>query len=495
SQTQVAQREAQRANAVRDLLVELFENESPGGARASLPDTATLLQRGAERARTDLFTTPALQVEMLVTVARVYDQLSQYDQARPLLTQALAIARRLPAEDEDTLIDALAQLGQLELSQKHYDKALPFFDEALLLQRSRYPQGLTTASLLQQRGLLYSETDRHTEAIADYQASLAIRQKRLDPRNPLLIRSYGALGTAHAVARQHGQAMPWLQRALALSRQVHGDVHDETARRLSNMTISLIQLDRVEEAERAAAEAVAISNKVYAAPNSAVASRYHNLGTTQLLLGRLDDAETSLRESIAIERAIGPEEVPGIGFSNAKLARLQEWRGDLKGALALARESERVLSSKLSPNHRLRLDAELRTLRLRLMQGDSGDLRASAAALRQRVNAMAEPDPSLGATALYVQGLAYARAGSDAEAAGAIEQALRAMQDSPFPHDTLAWFATLAQVRERLSDTAGAASALREAEIYAERRHVPASHPARRALTHMQTARRHRLRI
>lgn len=487
AQTQLAREQATRATAVRDLLVELFENENPGGARAHLPDTATLLQRGAARAHEELAATPALQVEMLVTIGRVYDRLSQYDQARPLLEKALVIARRLPAEDSDSLVDALAQLGQLELSQKRYAKALPLLDEALRLQRPHCPEGLTTASLLHQRALLYSETDRHAEAIADYRASLAIRQQRLRPDHPQLIASYGALGTAYTIARQHRQALPWLQRALESTRRINGQVHDDTARRLSNLGLSLLALDRYEEAERVTAEAVAISRQVYAGPNAAIAPRLHNLGSALLVSGRLDDAETSLREALAVEKEIGRAQSPGVGFSLAKLTRIQELRGDLPGALRLALESERILSASLPPTHALRLDAELRALRLRLSQDHMGtDGRSAIAALQLRITALPDAPPALIATAHYVQGLAALQAGDDRAAIIAIEQALSLREpQGSFPQDMIPWFITLAQIRQRQGDAASAQRTLQDAGTFADLRRIPATHPARLPLTRM----------
>ena len=123
-QAQAAEEQTQRAVAVRDLLVQLFENEQPGMARSALPDTATLLRRAAERSRDGMRHAPAVRVDMLVVIGRIHDRLSQYPQARSLLTEAVDAARQLPAEQHATLGTALSQLGQLELSLKHHEAAL-----------------------------------------------------------------------------------------------------------------------------------------------------------------------------------------------------------------------------------------------------------------------------------------------------------------------------------------------------------------------------------
>ncbi len=176
-----ARHEAQRANAVRDLLVQLFENEVPKGPRSTLPDTATLLQRGAERARTDLVATPALQVEMLVVIARIYDEMSRYDDARPLLASAVATARTLPARDHAALGMALSQQGQLASSEKDYPAALALLNEALTVQRGVDPQGLAAALTYHRRAIVHSEVDEHQAAIADHLTAIRIQQARLPP--------------------------------------------------------------------------------------------------------------------------------------------------------------------------------------------------------------------------------------------------------------------------------------------------------------------------
>lgn len=476
-----ARNEAQRANAVRDLLVQLFENEVPKGPRTTLPDTATLLERGAERARTDLVASPALQVEMLVVIARIYDEMSRYDDARPLLTRAVATARTLPARDHAALGMALSQQGQLASSEKDYPTALALLNEALAIQRGVDPHGLAAALTYHRRAIVRSEMDEHQAAIADHLAAITIQQARLPPRDPRLVRSYGALGTAYTRAHLAGQAVRWQRHALALTRAAYGTDHPETSRRLSNYGIALMAAGQMAEAEPPLLEAVSIARRIYRGPNADVAPRVHNLGGVYLALGRLDQAEPLLREAIAIEHAIGRERAPGIGFSLAKLSRIQELRGDLAGARALADEARAQLDKVLPPTHEQRLDAELRVLRLQLVAGLDRDLREQAIDLQRRADAQHEP--YLSANALYVRALAHARQGEDARAISMIRQALQiSARPRAFPHDLIAWYATLAHLYERTGDPATSARVRREGLAFADRMEIPKAHPARRAL-------------
>ena len=477
-QAKAARQEMQRANAVRDLLLELFENESPGGAREAMPDTATLLQRGAVKARTELSSTPALQVEMLTVIGRIYNELSRFEDSRQLLHEAVETARKLPASDRRTLGWALSQRGQLAADQDKYGDAMSDFDEALRIQLETRPDGLATALTHHRRALVLSEMGRHEDAIADHKAAIAIQQAQLPDDDLALLRSYGALGTAYTRAHRPGEAVAWQQRALELVRRRFGDIHLETAKRLGNYGNSLMSATRIAEAEAPMMQADATMRRIYRGPHADIAWTAHNHGAVLLALGRVDQAEPLLRESIEINRAIGRGRTPGIGFCLVKLSRIQELRGDLAGAARLADEGFAALAASLPPGHEVRLDAELRRLRLRLLLDPSLDLVAEAGELQQRADKV--ESTKLSAAALYVRGLAHAMHGDDAEALPMVERALRVASDTPqsFPHDVLAWYATLETLRRRAGDAAGAALARRDALAFAERWQIPHDHPA-----------------
>ena len=477
-QAAVARQEMQRANAVRDLLVELFENESPGGVRDAMPDTATLLQRGAVKARTELSVTPALQVEMLTVIGRIYNELSRFEDSHGLLQEAVEVARKLPASDRRTLASALSQRGQLAADQDKYGEALPDFDEALRIQLETRPDGLATALTYHRRALVLSETGRHAEAIADHKAAIAIQQAQLPEDDLSLLRSYGALGTAYTRARRPEEAVAWQQRALELARRRFGDIHLVTARRLSNYGNSLMYATRIAEAEAPMVQADATMRRIHRGPHADVAWTAHNHGAVLLALGRIDQAEPLFKESIEINRAIGLGQTPAIGFCLAKLSRIQELRGDLAGAARLADEGFAALAASLPPGHEVRLEAELRRMRMRLLLDPSLDLVAEAGELKQRADKV--ESTRLSAAALYVRGLAHAVHGDSAEALPMVERALRVANDTPqsFPHDVLAWYATLETLRRRTGDASGAALARRDALAFAERWQIPHDHPA-----------------
>lgn len=85
---QQAELQAQRANQVTDFLVELFEAGDPSGI-----SVADLLANGIEKAREPGLDTH-FQMNMLVTLGRVYLSLGEYETSIELLQQALVMAER-----------------------------------------------------------------------------------------------------------------------------------------------------------------------------------------------------------------------------------------------------------------------------------------------------------------------------------------------------------------------------------------------------------------
>ena len=486
-QATVARQEMQRANAVRDLLVGLFENEWPDSTRDSLPDTATLLQRGAVRARTELSSTPALQVEMLTVIGRIYNELSRFDDARPLLQEAVDIARKLPASDRRTLAWALSQRGKLAFYEDKYDETLPHIDEALRILRELDPAGLDTAQTYYYRAMILSALGRHAEAIADHKAAIMIQQAQLPEDDQRLLSSYGALGSAYAGARRYDEAFAWQQRALALVRKRYGDTHIETARRLGSYGSALMGAGRALEAEAPIAEAAAIMRRIHPAPHADVAWMAQAHGSVLIALGRIDEAEPLLKEAQGINRAIGLGRTLTTGFTLARLSHVRQLQGDLTGALQLADEGFGMIAESLPPGVEARLAVELRHMRLRLLLGQARDLTADAAELQKRADAVGSS--RLSAVALYVRGLAHAAHGEDARALPMLEQAVR-MADQPqsYPHDVLEWFATLGATRRRMGDAKGADDARRDGLAFADKWKIPAAHPARIALQPAQAS-------
>src|SRR5271168_3402403 len=108
-QRERAEHERARAEEVSSFLVNLFKLSDPEENRGNQVTARELLDSGAKRLRAGLQDQPETKAALLATVAAVYDSLGQYQEALPLLDEAL----QLQAEAHDgSRIDTLLELGR-----------------------------------------------------------------------------------------------------------------------------------------------------------------------------------------------------------------------------------------------------------------------------------------------------------------------------------------------------------------------------------------------
>jgi eukaryotic-like serine/threonine-protein kinase len=91
-QTSVAREHAERAEAVRQFLVGVFEHASPDENRGQPIDARQLLAKGEQQIDSGLRDQPALQADVLTVLGQLYLELSEFKRADALLKRALEIS-------------------------------------------------------------------------------------------------------------------------------------------------------------------------------------------------------------------------------------------------------------------------------------------------------------------------------------------------------------------------------------------------------------------
>ena len=424
SQARLAHQHAQRAEAVRDLLVDLFDAEIPSRPRDEMPGTAEILEQGARRALEDLGATPAVQSDLLRALGRVYDHLALPDKGEPLLDAAVAAARRIDPPDPILLGAALGERGELELSRDRYPAALAYLDEAIGLQRVAEPGSLALAISLDRRALAESKSGAHELALRDYRDALAIREDRRPAGDPEILGSLNAIATATIRAGRPGDAIPLLRRAVDGARATFGENHVKTAHYLKDYAVAQGMLRNFAEAARLTEEAVRIERTLYPPGSPDVVNGLNNLGAMNLILGRLHAARKVLDEGRSILRDAGHARSMGQTFVLANLARVEEALGNRAGALALLREAEDIATELVGAGHARSISLAVQRGRVELLEDAT-----TAARFAARMREVLEDPEALGqfrmqseVEARYALGLAEQALGRDADA----ERSLRA---------------------------------------------------------------------
>ena len=434
---QRAEVEAQKATAVGEYLVGVFEVADPFTLErrdGSEPTARALLDQGARRVDSTLAGQPEVQAQLRTLLGRAYTNLGRFDQATALLRRSLAQHRALYREPNLTIAEDLDRLGDALIQQDQYDEAEPLLRQALAQRRAllgssneataetlnrlatlyqrrneyapaeslfrealalrRAALGDTAAAVAQSLsdlGLLLFQRDAYDQAEAVYREALAIYIRQLGEDHPRTAATLQNLAQVQERQGQDAEAEALYRRALAAKRKTLGNAHPSVTVNLNNLAELLIRQNRADEAEPLVREALALDRQIFGERHSYVAASLRNLASVLKLKGDFAEAERYYLEALAINRALLGPEHSIIATSLNDLGTLARLQGDLPRAVPYLREAAGMARRQLGEDH-------LSTLAVSVNLGraleDQGNLAEAEQLLR---GALEKLDPATGA--------------------------------------------------------------------------------------------------
>ncbi len=311
-----------------------------------------------------------------------------FDEAEALAREAVEALRRVPdAETEATA--ARVNLAEILNEKEAFEEARALLEEALEQQAARGDNPHHTldvlANLLNKTGNLADAVslqrqalERAREAVQTPHHLLVTRLNNL----AIYVRQAGDMEEAESLLRQtiemcrelypdglHPQVgvalneLGNLQRdrgdnagslesflgALELAERSHGPVSSRVATVLTNMSISLRNLERFEEAEAAMLRAVSISDEIEGPESMAAATLKNALAGYYEDTGQLERAREVQVEVIRVLRLNFGDAHHYVGIAINNLASLERERGDLEAAERYGREAVALHEEHGSP--------------------------------------------------------------------------------------------------------------------------------------------------
>ena len=306
-QARRARQEEVRADQTVRFLEGLFKASDPRQAQGEPPDARELLRRGAERLGSELHGQPLLRARLLDTLGGIHTDLGLYDEARPLLTEALAIRERLRGPEHPKVADILVRLGSLAHLSGQGD-AVPLFRRALAIREKHLgPEDPEVASVLNNLGTALAAQGRFDEAEATLRRTLALQERLWGGRDPRVAKTLHNLGGIAYYRKRIPEAEQLLERALAIREAtLPGDDLDLAG---SREAVALLRRGqgRPAEAEKLLERLAVTAGKVYGPEHPNTARILLNLGLTRMDLGKDAAAQQNLERALAIqERNFGP---------------------------------------------------------------------------------------------------------------------------------------------------------------------------------------------
>ncbi|HET7699098.1 MAG TPA: serine/threonine-protein kinase [Vicinamibacterales bacterium] len=334
-----ARLEADKSAKMSELLTSLLTGADPYPTRDREPTVRNILDAGAERVQNELGGQPELKAEMLTVIGRVYARLGLYDKAKPLLSEALALGRRDPA-DTPRLAQTLNDLGVLSREQRDTDGARALLEESLAMRRRLFGDvHKDVAVTLVELGRVYVDRGLGDRAEPLYRESLDIRRKVFGEVHRETAVSKSSLGLVLLNRGDLAAAEPLLREVLDTTRKVLPADHPNVAASWNSIGLLLLEKGDFAGAEPMIRQSLAIRRKQFGDRHVGNVPSLHNLSVSLREQGRLDEAAAVLNDAIAFTRESLGDDNPGLGRLHFQLGRVHLARKDWTTAEHLLRDA------------------------------------------------------------------------------------------------------------------------------------------------------------
>ncbi len=349
----IARQERDKAEEVSAFLEGLFDASDPfAPERLDTMQVRTLLHRGTMQFRDHLEARPLVRSEMLQVIGRVYRRLGMYDEARPLLEQALASRQRAQPGEHLEIAEIQAELGMLLTDVGDHQAADSLLQQALALRRSyhREPHAEIALSLnhLAELRRIQGEFDE-----AERLQREALRMLRAMPGedHPQVAVVMSSLASTLERKGEYAFAGPFIENSLELRRSLYGSNHPSVAMGLNDLALLRQRMGEYEAAEAAIREALAISTAALGEDHPYVGTILQRLGSILWWKGELYGAERYHREALALWRRIYGDMHIEIAVSLSDLGSVLRDQGNYEASVAAIREAVAIARRLLGEDH------------------------------------------------------------------------------------------------------------------------------------------------
>ena len=342
--------EAATSAQVSGFLESLFLEADPEQALGESLTARQILDRGAERIRSELADQPAVRGRLLAILGKVYQSLGQGDQAETLLEEAVAVGRSLRAGgaegDPSNLELALPMLARLKIAGGDGEAAVALGREAAELSRDVHGESsMQYATSLNNLGYQLSMMRQFDEAREVVEQGLAIREELLGPEHGDVGWSHYQLAWIFNVSGEKERALDEFDLACAIWEKTLPENHPQVAMVHRDYSHALREQGRFEEARGPAEKALAIQENTLGPEHPELAQTYEDVGHLYWRTNDLEGARRMFESGVEALKTARGEGHPSILAELYGLAHIHYQLGDAEGeaaalrrALELARE-------------------------------------------------------------------------------------------------------------------------------------------------------------
>jgi serine/threonine-protein kinase len=384
--------EAARAQRIQRFTLDLFQGGDKAAGPADSLHVVTLLDRGLAQART-LDAEPAVQAELYVTLAGIYQHLgklpradsllrlaldrrravlgpthpdvagslvalgdlrideAQLEDAQRLIQQGVDMATASLPPNDPAVIHALAELGRVLEERGSYDKAIPIMQDVVRRDTAAHAAPVDLAGNLSTLADVDFYAGHYDVSDSLNRQVLAIYTKEYGARHPQVAEILENLGASQQERGNYKDAERFHRQALAMARSFYGDSNPATALALTMVGRALVFQNRFDEADSLLRQALAIRERVYGPVHPSVASTVNELGNIAYQRDHYDEAIAYFTRILDIYRKTYDDKHYLIALAISNLATAIAGKKDYPRAEQLYRDAVRRYTVAQGPNH------------------------------------------------------------------------------------------------------------------------------------------------
>ena len=290
----------------------------------------------------------------VATVINAFGNLARrqgdFDEARRRYERALEVHRQvLPPNHPFIATDMMNLAGLLE-KMNEFEAAESMLRDAIVIQRNVVDQHPQLAESLGTLGSLLHHLGRFEEAERALEEAIAIGRKVFADSHPSLKRYQTSLAMVFSADGRVEAAFEIHQRLLQMDLE-HAVSEGDLITSYNNIAFSLMELERLEEAEQRFREAIAIARKSAPDGSEELAMCLNNLGRCLLRCERLDAAIEQFEQAVAMRKRLYGDSHSQIANSLNSLGNVYAEKGDIEKAVQVKREAVAMYTELLGPTH------------------------------------------------------------------------------------------------------------------------------------------------
>ncbi|CAF0940232.1 unnamed protein product [Adineta steineri] len=205
------------------------------------------------------------------------------------------------------------QLGFVHWNQGDYEKAIWYYEKALVIQQNTFPSNhLDLATSYSNIGLVHTKTGQYSKALSSHEKALEIRQKTLPSNDPSLATSYNNIGNVYTKMREYSKALSFYEKALEILQKALPPNHPSVATSYNNIGNVYNKMKQYSKALSFYEKDLEICQKTLPSNHPHLATSYNNIGSLYYNMKNYSKAFSNLEHALDIKQHALPPSHPDV---------------------------------------------------------------------------------------------------------------------------------------------------------------------------------------